>query len=1186
MSQLSNITVKQLEPLSFPLHGMRLIEASAGTGKTFTIAGLYLRLLLGHGDQFSAHKTPLTVEQILVVTFTEAATAELRDRIRARIHQARIAFSRGESNDPVIQPLLNQTPDHGLACQLLLDAERQMDEAAIFTIHGFCQRMLTQNAFESGSRFASELITDESELMKQAVADYWRRQFYPLPQALVDAVREQWRSPEILLKEIKTHLSGSERYIYAPGGVNNLTEQYQDRLIKTQQMKSQWLEASSQVEKIIADSGIAKNPYNKRNVPNWISKLDSWAEQQSNSITFPAELERFRCSVLQDKTKKGAPPQLEAFDQIEVFLQLPAIDIKQSILVDAIETCRQSVIKSKQKKHQLSFDDLLSHLNTALLNDTTELLRERIRSLYPVAMIDEFQDTDPQQYSIFSQVYQGHAECGLFMIGDPKQAIYAFRGADIFTYIQARKEVTSHFNLTTNWRSSADMVEASNLLFSEAIQPFIYDDDIPFIAVDPSPKAHSMQWQVEGEPQPALTTWLMDSEQGVKKADYLEVMAQGCATEIGRLLTASQRGQATVAGQSIKPNNIAVLVRTGNEAAMVRQALSKKGIASVYLSNRDSVYASAAAPDLAMFLYAVLNNHDEGAIRASLGCQLLQLPLSYLDALQQDESQWESVVNEFTDYKQYLDKFGVMALIRYWIQKRTLAQTLKSQLEGERLLTDLMHLAEVLQQASVELESEYALLRWFNERIENANSGDGSEEQKQRLESEQNLIQVVTIHKSKGLEYDLVFVPFVSGFRASKQAIYYDAELKQSRLDLDNNKQGIKQAEQERLAEDLRLLYVAITRAVYGCYMGIAALKDGNKKALSTHQSAIGYLLQGAEPQEASVLSHCLNELESKFACMRVCEPPQWDDSQVVTSHQSQQQVVAAQLKHTIDTEWRMTSYSGLSKAGKHSYTPSSLLSGDIDIDAAQDQAMPNIVLERNMFNFPRGANPGTFLHTLFEQVEYTETAFSELNQAIIEKLLHDEQLDSEWLPILQSMVNTVLDTDLDGKGLKLNRLQPKQRLVEMEFLLPIKHLSAQVFHQIASDNDSLTAQAQALEFNRVKGMLKGFIDLVFEHEGKFYVLDWKSNHLGDDASLYHSQSLQQAMLEHRYDAQYQIYALALHRFLKSRILDYDYQTHFGGVYYLFLRGMDGSGDYGVFNTKPNQALLEQLDMHIKGEVK
>lgn len=1182
MNQTENITVNRLEPMTFPLHGMRLIEASAGTGKTFTIAGLYLRLLLGHGDQNSAHRSPLTVEQILVVTFTEAATSELRDRIRARIHQARIAFSRGHSDDPVIKPLLEQTQDRDLACALLLDAERQMDEAAIFTIHGFCQRMLTQNAFESGSRFSSELITDESELMSLVVADYWRREFYPLPETLVTAVRDMWRTPEALLKEIRTHLSGSERFIHAPDGADDLAVAYQERLTQTQAMKAAWLEASGEVEKIIAESGVAKNSYRKDWVPKWVNELVDWAKGAANSISFPDKLEKFRSSVLQDKSKKGNPPQHEVFDKIEAFMQLPALEVKQSILAHAIQACRARLAETKQKQHQLSFDDLLSQLDKALLNDEQGLLSERIRGLFPVAMIDEFQDTDPQQYSIFSQLYSGHPECGLFMIGDPKQAIYAFRGADIFTYIRARKEVTSHFNLTTNWRSSSDMVEASNLLFEEAEKPFIYDDDIPFIAVDASPKADKMQWQCKGEKQPAFTAWLMEDEQGLKKGDYLNAMALGTATEIGRLLNASDQGQAELDGEPIQPQNIAVLVRTGHEASMVRQALSKKGIASVYLSNRDSVYASPAAPDLAMFLYACLHNHDESSIRASLGCKLLGLPLSELNQLQQDELAWEAIINEYAEYKDYWQQFGVMALIRRWIQGRSLAQKLKSEFDGERALTDLMHLAEVLQQASIEMESDHALLRWFNERIETAN--DGGEEQKQRLESEQNLVQVVTIHKSKGLEYDIIFVPFVSSFRASKEAIYYDPELKRSRFDLDNNDDGKAESEKERLAEDLRLLYVAVTRAVYACYMGLGALKDGNKKALSTHLSAIGYLLIGDKTQPAEVLSGRLAELEEKYPSIKVCEPPQWDDSIYTPASADAHQVEAQQLVGSIDRSWRMTSYSGLASAGKHSHSSSAFLSGELDIDAAEDKELIPALVEKSMFNFPRGARPGTFLHTLFEEVEFTESAFEESNRNIIEKLLLDEQLEPEWLPILQGMVDKVLATDLDGDGLVLNRLQPLQRLVEMEFLLPVENLTAEGFHRITAEHDPLTAKASPLGFNRVQGMLKGFIDLVFEHQGRFYVLDWKSNHLGDQASDYHSQSLKEAMLDHRYDAQYHIYALALHRFLQARIPDYDYQRHFGGVYYLFLRGMDGSGDYGVFNARPSQMLLEQLDKHVRGE--
>ncbi|GAM65024.1 exodeoxyribonuclease V beta chain [Vibrio ishigakensis] len=341
------------------------------------------------------------------------------------------------------------------------------------------------------------------------------------------------------------------------------------------------------------------------------------------------------------------------------------------------------------------------------------------------------------------------------------------------------------------------------------------------------------------------------------------------------------------------------------------------------------------------------------------------------------------------------------------------------------------------------------------------------------MESEQNLVQVVTIHKSKGLEYDIIFVPFVSSFRASKEAIYYDPELKKSRFDLDNNDEGKAESEKERLAEDLRLLYVAVTRAVYTCYMGLGALKDGNKRALSTHLSAIGYLLIGDEPQSADALTARLHELEDKYPSIKVCEPPQWDDSLYTPVAKDSEQVEAQQLTGSIDRSWRMTSYSGLASAGKHSHSSSAFLSGEIDIDAAEDKELIPALTEKSMFNFPRGARPGTFLHTLFEEVEFTQSAFDESNKNIIEKLLIDEQLEPEWLPILQGMVDTVLATDLDGNGLILNGLKPAQRLVEMEFLLPIESLTAEGFHRITSEYDELTTKASSLGFNRVQGMLK-----------------------------------------------------------------------------------------------------------------
>ncbi|WP_217522184.1 exodeoxyribonuclease V subunit beta [Vibrio metschnikovii] len=1188
MSITSPAVVTPLDPLTFPLHGARLIEASAGTGKTFTIAGLYLRLLLGHGNTDTRHPTPLTVDQILVVTFTEAATAELRDRIRQRIHQARIAFVRGSSDDPVIQGLLADYADRALAAKVLLQAERQMDEAAVYTIHGFCQRMLTQNAFESGSRFSNEFVTDESQLKAQVVADYWRRQFYPLPLNLAAEVRRLWPSPQALLDKIGGYLTGAPLTLSVEAMKGDLTALYHDGLSRIADLKQQWLTSCRDLPSSIQDSDL--HAATKKALLTRLELLNLWANQPHHQLDLPSELSDFAQSALEAKAKKGNPPQHALFTIIEQFLQTP-ISLAAPLLAHAILHCRERLAQAKAQKQWLSFDDLLTQLSAAIDHDQLGLLTERIRTLYPVAMIDEFQDTDPLQYSIFSRIYLPQAECGLLMIGDPKQAIYGFRGADIFTYIKARQQVSAHYTLGTNWRSSAQMVSAVNQLFSSSTSPFMYDQDIPFLPVAASPNADKRQWLLNGHRQPALTYWLQEADKPIPKTEYLSCMAKACASQIQTILSAAQHQQAyfeTGKGQKIvQAGDIAVLVRTGNEGRMIKQSLAEQGIASVYLSNRDSVFSSDVAQDLQRLVQAVLTPDDDRTLRACLASPLFAFDAASLDALNNDEVVWENAVNEFKAYRQLWIERGVLPMLRSVMSKRHLAERWLEEQNGDRLLTDFMHIGELLQQARQEIESDHGLLRWLAQAISDAEQGiGGRDEQIQRLESEQNLVQIVTIHKSKGLEYDLVFLPFVAGYREASEGKYYDSVNDQTVLDITDSSAALEQADKERLAEDLRLLYVALTRAVYGCFIGLAPLRNGRstKEPTGVHLSAIGYLLQNGQEAGIAELHSALN---AQVRDAIVVTAPPLLQSEPFTALVAEKPILKAQTLHThIDRHWRLTSYSALVKhSSKLAYDEASLEISGFDIDSGDEQHQALLLEpERSIFTFPRGATPGTFLHSLFEVVEFTESASSDENQQRIIELMEREHIELEWLPVLQQLVDTVLATPLDGKALRLNQKNAQQRLVEMEFLLPVEVLSAPALNRIIQRYDPLSAKAGELGFYPVQGMLKGFIDLVFEHQGKYYLLDWKSNHLGDEIGAYHGERLKAAMVEHRYDLQYQLYALALHRFLRSRLADYDYQRHFGGVYYLFLRGIDGHSEHGIFSTKPSLELLTEMDALIDGK--
>ncbi len=515
-----------LNTLRFPLHGERLIEASAGTGKTYTIAGLYLRLLLGHGPlieegadvgQSSAHERPLSVTEILVVTFTEAATAELRGRIRGRIHEARLAFMRGHSSDTLLAQLLAEVEDHELAARRLLAAERQMDEAAVFTIHGFCQRMLKQNAFESGALFETEFLTDDSQLRLQAVSDYWRAEFYPVDKPLASAVRALWPSPAALLREMGSWLDNSELEIHPALGDETLAARHQAAMSRIAAVKSEWLAQTDEIRRQ-TDGQVSR--YTGKNYEGWLAKISDWAQDEASGYAIPKELERFGQTVLEENLKKGgAVPTLPLFSQIdELLASRPGI--RDLILQRAAKVVRSRMQASKRQAHQLSFDDLLKDLDGALGSSLGERLCERIRATYRVAMIDEFQDTDPQQYRIFHRLYGGHTDTALLMIGDPKQAIYGFRGADIFTYIQARRNVSAHYTLGRNWRSSRALVAAVNGLFERAKDPFIYEADIPFLPVEAQGKSKALQ--LDGEAAPVLHCWQLTGQPTFNKGGLSE----------------------------------------------------------------------------------------------------------------------------------------------------------------------------------------------------------------------------------------------------------------------------------------------------------------------------------------------------------------------------------------------------------------------------------------------------------------------------------------------------------------------------------------------------------------------------------------------------------------------------------------------------------------------------------------
>jgi len=1194
-----------LNPLTLPLHGLQLIEASAGTGKTWTLAALYVRLVLGHtaeSDQLGAGLYP---PQILVMTFTEAATAELRERIRERLALSARFFQTGDETkvDGFLRDVrASIAPEHWPVCAQRLDMAAQwMDDAAIFTIHGWSSRMLKTHAFDSASLFTQNRVEDGERLQLVATQDYWRRWFYALDAQTLAALKAVGDTPQALLDKLKALWREFDRAPQTPGTAPTPPDVLLARWATWQQRRVE-LESparlgwTAEVAQAVQDVAAAKTLKNYR--PDWLS---GWLAQMADWVQGgdidPATLERFTTRTLVAKGWAGA-------DQWPVFARLEALtehlsaepDVVSDLLAHAAQEVQRSYQRAKAQAAQFDFSDLLQNLYRALQAPDGRLAAA-IRAQYPVALVDEFQDTDPWQFGSLRKIYsdtpnedEGYSPIsapgtGLIMIGDPKQAIYSFRGADLATYLLAREQAQGIYNLPGNFRSTSGVVAAVNRVFELAHQPF---GSVPFVPVDArNPSIQPLQ--VAGQPQVAMTVWHLPFAKPPTKDDFLSQMADVFASQMVALL---QSGAA-------QSGDMAVLVRNWGEAAAIRQALTQRGVRSVYLSERNSVFDSQQAKDLWRMLRAVASPGSNRLVRAALATPTWSLSWGALDVLLADEAAWDTLVEQFLRWQRVWRAQGFLPMLYRLLHDQGLAQRLlQDPAQGERALTNLLHLGELLQAASLQVQGEGALIRYLEEQLRRPQaSGEAAQ---LRLESDANLVQVVTLHKSKGLEYPLVFLPFISLYRAE---------------DKDSGRDDA-----ERLSEDIRLLYVALTRAKQALWLGVAQVKGDMDGKSPQVKSAISCLLGRSAPDD-------LWDKLQAWACADIAvstaPEPSGDIYQPVVEVKVPQSARVPQ--RLIYNRWWSASFSALTRDLAHG--ASATLPSERDerlLDAQtdsllldEDQGITNpsgadLLSEAPRFNdFPAGSRYGTLLHDLLEwQAGHgwpaqspspqpspgsgegdiprsvhgvlvgAQATLHQQWQSLLARLSQRHHLSPTHSALLDSWVRLIVKSNmplgLTKKGpsaINLSDIQLQDMWPEMGFSLPVQHLGSEALDALITRHVWPGQTRPALQHRQLQGMLTGFMDLVLLHQGRYYVLDYKSNRL----AAYLPEALQQAMLMHRYDVQAALYLLALHRLLKSRLPDYDPAQHLGGALYLFLRGIDQPG-CGLLHVSPPVALIEAMD--------
>jgi exodeoxyribonuclease V beta subunit len=832
--------------------------------------------------------------------------------------------------------------------------------------------------------------------------------------------------------------------------------------------------------------------------------------------------------------------------------------------------------KRKRLGNVRSFDDLLLDLHAALSREGSMLPR-LIRERYQAALIDEFQDTDPTQFAIFNAIYPAGESAPFFLIGDPKQAIYSFRGADIFAYMGAAQETKLRHTLLQNWRSEPSLIGAVNTIFSGHQLPFLFEA-IPFIPVEPAQRERNFLTEEGRSTPPLKLCFAPRKEPGkpINKGDAWDALPESVASEICRLLRDGADGKALIGERGVQPGDIAVLVRANRQAKLMQKALTRRGIPSV-LCSAGNLLESDEAAELLRILAAVAEPGHEALLRGALATDLTGVSGDELAGLIGDESGWEQVLEEFRSYHETWSASGCMAMTLQFMGRRLVRERLLSAPMGERRLTNLLHAVETIHQAQIQghLGME-GVIAWLACRIVEEPK---REEHEIRLETDEAAVQLVTIHKSKGLEYPIVFLPFCWAEFGGKDetALFHDAA---GRVVLDIGSPQLaankESARRESLAESLRLLYVALTRGKHRSYLFWGAFKDAGDGALH-------YLLhphsEAAKGQVSLSDEEMLDELHALAdrsqggievlpvpdADRRTYLPPAADSSTFDCRH----------FKGNIARDWRVASFTSLATRHHHAAELPDRDEGNSLAPQSSKGTDPS-----GIFAFPRGAKAGIFLHEIFERLDFT--AAPEALGPLVADLLDRHGFEADWRGAVCSMVQNVLQAPLGEERFTLAAIPLERRLTELEFFFPLAsitsdRLSAAVSrfsgHSFPVD---LALLFSRLSFAPVQGMLRGFMDLVVEQGGRFFILDWKSNHLGNGVEDYDQKGMRREMEQSLYPLQYLLYTVALDNYLRLRIPDYDYDLHFGGVFYLFLRGVDGKGN-GVFADRLSKALIAEL---------
>lgn len=1084
---------EEFDVLTVELQGSKLIEASAGTGKTYSIAILALRLII---------EKHIPIEKILMVTFTKAAVAELESRIRKFVRLAYRYACGNEISDNTIKEVVGESNDK--KAELLRNAVQSLDSISVMTIHSFCQKSIDEFTFETNQSFDYDVVQDDSLIFDKLVNVYRRE--------VVNTIGDyEW------FKKINSYLNFDkmtallkkclEEKIFLDIDlmqIQDLNETINQSNEAFNLLKCEVVRSFNRIQttKVHGGSRLAKNRENPEPfLPVFIQDC-CFGKKYTTEFSFLYEPYGKNYSETYQK-------------------------VQHCFYTTFINSAKATIHKIKNENGNISYDDLIKTIHKALGNES---FIEKLSGKYDAVFIDEFQDTDKHQYEIFSQVFSENSI--VFYIGDPKQSIYGWRSADLETYKLAKRNVEgSVFSMNKNYRSTKDMIDALNLLLNPDDNFNMFDDDeIKYFNVDQGTDDLGIISDHGDEVIP-VTIWEFDPNDN-------ETNFRAVAQEVFRLLT----DDVKINERQITPKDIGVLVRGNKEGDLIKKLLADFNIPSVK-RDETKVFKSSESVLIKYLLKAVISP-SRGDINRALNSTYFGFTSEALKTIDDEKH-----IENFIGLRKILIEEGVYNMISSFLDEYGVRARCMNDILGQRIMTNINQIAEILHKIEKQLKyTPDELIVWMER-----NSGEVDEEFEQRVESDDEAVQISTIHKAKGLEYNIVFAPSLSMIpkeyflrRGNVNEFKKDGEycftLNYPDLSVEDKKNFDRQKEQE----NRRLIYVALTRAVYKCYISLIPWGSDGKPIHSS-------------------LSEITDRYRVNSDLIEIRRLPK-GDFEIIQGHfdpQNGAHKFSAREKPEIDIKntFGIHSFSALSKT-HHSAPFEKTDLGDPD--------------DYDQFIFQdlgRGANVGTALHSIFEHLDFNHPAIWDQTLADASKYYRNI-IKEESRDLFMQMTNHIMNTEIicDGAKFALNKVPNNQKLPELEFCFSMNKVNRATINDILGDEADIGGETD------IEGLMTGFIDLLFEHDCKYYILDWKSNHLGNSTDNYDRNGLEVAMKASNYNLQYMIYTIAVKRWLSTRIENFDYNKHFGGVIYIFLRGVREGQETGIYTTKPTLGKIESLE--------